>query len=324
MMRWSIRFAGKGSVWPIINKRFHYFFINGNNPVFSSYYLSDVKSGSTTAQFSRWRTDHFFNIDFACYSFTQHCFPRHFHDHYVIELVLNGADNFYCAGKNHTAYTNQLVLINPGEVHTGSTIAGVPLQYFSFYPDKKALNDVSDALDLPLPSDFTFHKCRQDSSGVTEKLQALYHSFISGSDILQQEEIFFDCMHALLQCERKKPTKSNDNKDARIKKLTDFIAIHFRENISLQQMARLVNLNSFHLIRLFKKNTGLSPYDYLLVVRTEWAKQLLHKGYQVQEAASQSGFYDTSHLNRSLRKIAATSPKSFLLSKGQDRTILSR
>jgi AraC-like DNA-binding protein len=283
-----------------------------------------VKSETTTAQFSRWRTDHFFNIDFAFYSFTQHCFPRHFHDHFVIELVLKGADNFYCAGKNYTAYTNQLVLINPGEVHTGSTFAGAPLQYFSFYPDKKALNDVSDALDLPLPNDFNFRKCRQDSSGVTAKLQALYHSFISGSDTLLQEEIFFDCMHALLQCERKTPTKSNDNGDPRINKLTDFIATHFRENISLQQMAGLVNLNPFHLVRLFKKNTGLSPYDYLLIFRTERAKQLLHKGHQVQEAARQSGFYDTSHLNRSLRRITATSPKSFLLSKGQDRTILSR
>ena len=325
MMRWSIGFAVKGSVWPITNKRFHYFLISTVTTRFlTSYYLSEVNSETTTAQFSRWRTDHFFNIDFASYSFIQHCFPRHFHDHYVIELVLKGADNFYCAGKNYTAYANELVLINPGEVHTGSTIAGVPLQYFSFYPDKKALNDVSDALDLPLPNDFNFRKSRADSSRVTEKLQALYHSFISGSDILQQEEIFFDCMYALLQCERKTPTKSNDTRDSRIKTLTDFIAIHFRENISLQQMARLVNLNSFYLIRLFKKNTGLSPYDYLLVVRTEWAKQLLRKGYRVQEAARQSGFYDTSHLNRSLRRIDATSPKSFLLSKGQDRTFLSR
>ncbi len=85
-------------------------------------------------------------------------------------------------------------------------------------------------------------------------------------------------------------------------------------------MAALVNLNPFHLTRLFKKTTGLTPYDHLLILRTEYARQLLGKGYKVQEAAREAGFYDSSHLNRSLRKIAGTSPKSFLSSKGQYRT----
>jgi AraC-like DNA-binding protein len=88
-------------------------------------------------------------------------------------------------------------------------------------------------------------------------------------------------------------------------------------------MAALVNVNPFHLTRLFKKATGLSPYDYLLIVRTEFARQLLAKGYKVQDAAQEAGFYDSSHLNRSLRKIAGTSPKSFLSSKGQYRTIFN-
>ena len=283
-----------------------------------------MNSETPTTQFISWRYEHLFNIDFACYTFSQHSFPRHFHDHYVIELVLKGADRFYCAGKNFTATVNQLVLINPGEVHTGSTIAGIPLQYFSIYPDTKALQEVTDALEIPISRDFNFRTCKAGPSCLTEKLQVLYHSFISPPDTLQQQEAFFECMEALFQYEQKKPKKDNGNGDARIKKLTDFIACNFREDISLKKMAELVSLNPFHLIRLFKKNTGLSPYDYLLIVRTEYAKKLLHEGSRVEEAARNSGFYDTSHLNRSLRKIAATSPKSFLLSKGQYRTSFSR
>ncbi|MEI9810977.1 MAG: AraC family transcriptional regulator [Bacteroidota bacterium] len=282
-----------------------------------------MKAQTPTTEFSLWRSEHLYNIDFAGYTLSHHSFPRHFHDHYVIELVVKGADSFYCDGKSYTAYNNQLVLINPGEVHTGSTIADTSLRYFSLYPDKKALQQVAGALDITVSPDLNFHQCLHEPSSLTHKLTALFHSLHTNDDTLQQQEIFFDCMQALLQ-QAGKTTTEPDRTDTRIKLLTDFIHSHFKEEISLQQMAGLVNLNPFHLVRLFKKTIGVSPYDYLLILRTEYAKQLLRKDYKVQDAAQQAGFYDTSHFNRSLRKIAGTSPRSFLLSKGQYRTTFGR
>ena len=113
---------------------------------------------------------------------------------------------------------------------------------------------------------------------------------------------------------------STNEKDTRVQLLIDYMRSHFKEEISLQQLALLVNLNPFHLVRLFKKAIGLSPYEYLLIVRAEHARQLLRSGYQVQEAALEAGFYDASHFNRLFRKIAGTSPKSFRSSKCQYRT----
>ena len=283
-----------------------------------------MKAQTPITQFSLWRSEHLYNIDFACYTLSHHSFPRHFHDHYVIELVLNGADKFYCDGKNYTAYGNQLVLINPGEVHTGSTVADNPLQYYSLYPDNKTLQQVAEAMDITIPTDFIFRQCLANHSLLTGKFYAFFNALASDADTLQQQEIFFECMQELLQQKQEKSAPAFNGKDRRIKYLVDYISTHFSDDISLQQMADLVNLNPFHLIRLFKKTVGISPYDYLLTTRTEHAKQLLRCGYQVQEAAIASGFYDSSHLSRSLRKIAGRSPKSFLLSKSQYRTIFNR
>jgi AraC-like DNA-binding protein len=108
-----------------------------------------------------------------------------------------------------------------------------------------------------------------------------------------------------------------DQKDKRVSRLIDFLHAHFKKDLSLQQIAEEVRLNPFHVVRLFKKTVGISPYEYLLVIRTEYAKRLLRQGYKVHEAALEAGFYDTSHFNRLLRKFAGTSPKSFLSSKGQ-------
>lgn len=281
-----------------------------------------MKAPATLNEFSLWRSENLFNIDFAGYTLYHHSFPRHFHDHYVIELVVKGADTFYCDGKTYTAGINQLVLINPGEVHTGSTVFDTPLQYFSLYPDKKMLEQVAESIGFSLPADFNFRQCLLNPSSLTQKFLLLFSSFQANKDALLQEEIFMDCMNELLQ----QPAGSNvaslpvNRKDLRIKILVDFIRSHFKEDISLRQMGELVRLNPFYLVRFFKKIMNVSPYDYLLIIRAEHAKQLLHKGHKVQDAARQSGFYDASHLNRSLRKIAGMSPKSFLSSKSQYRT----
>lgn len=283
-----------------------------------------MKAQTPLTEFTLWRSEQLFNIDFAGYTLSHHSFPRHFHDYYVIEMVIKGADDFYCDGKNYRACDNQLVLINPGEVHTGSTVSDIPLQYFSLYPDRKTMQQVADVLQVTIPADLNFHKTLQDASALTSKMQLLFNSFVNKADTLFQQEIFFDCMQELLQQQPAKASVSSCSKDMRVNLLIDFIHTGFKDDISLQQMASLVNLNPFHLVRLFKKQTGLSPYDYLLIIRTEYGKALLRKGYKVQDAAQEAGFYDTSHFNRSLRKIAGTSPRSFLSSKGQYRTTFSR
>lgn len=282
-------------------------------------------NASPINQVQLWRSEQLFNIDFASYSLSHYSFSKHFHGYYVIELVVKGTDTFYCAGKTYTATNNQLVFINPGEVHTGSTMEDNLLQYFSLYPDKKTIQAVAEALEISIPGDINFQYPVMDQPIIAEKFIKLFRSFQLSANILLQEELFFDYMNELLrQINQTDHTKSfTAEKDKRVQLLIDYIKAHFKEEISLQQLASFVSLNPFHLVRLFKKKTGVSPYDYLLITRTEYARQLLRSGYQVQDAAIEAGFYDSSHFNRLFRKIAGTSPKSFRLSKSQYHTIFS-
>jgi AraC-like DNA-binding protein len=272
-----------------------------------------VKADIPSTEFTLWRNEHLFDIDFASYTLSHHSFARHFHDYYVIEWVIKGADRFFCNGNTYTAATDQLVLINPGEVHTGSTIADNELAYFSLYPDDHTLRLVAETLDIHLPSHFSFQHTLANNPSLKNKFNLLFDCLRHQYDQLQQEEIFFQCMHELLL-----QTSTGDEKDilpgkkdVRIKILIDYIRTHFKKDISLTQMAEFVHLNPFHLTRLFKKSTGLSPYEYLLVIRTEYARQLLRKGFKVQDAATKAGFYDASHFNRLFCKTAGASPKFF-------------
>ena len=281
-----------------------------------------MKALAPTTKCSVWRSEHLFNMDFAYYTLTHHSFSRHFHEYYVIELVLNGADSFYCDGKDYLAETDQLVLINPSEVHTGNTFLDVPLHYFSLNPPKETLQSIAASLSITLSNDFCFEQSLIKNPYLSQKLKVLLKSFHNGSHDLLQQEIFYDCMHELLSPIENKTTESKflNEKDKRIELVVEYLRSHYKEDISLEKLAGMVCIDPCYFIRLFKKQIGVSPYDYLLILRTESAKQLLREGYKVQDAALESGFYDASHLNRMFLKIAAASPKQFRLSKSQHRT----
>ena len=123
-----------------------------------------MKAIEPIQQISLWRKEDLFNIDFASYRLSNHSFSKHFHNHYVIELVINGTDEFYCNGKNFSAKKNQFVFINPGEVHTGSTVSKTPLHYYSLYPDRKTLEKIAGKLEMHLPFDFSFKNTLQEHS----------------------------------------------------------------------------------------------------------------------------------------------------------------
>jgi len=283
-----------------------------------------MKTAEPIQQISLWRKEDLFNIDFASYRLSNHSFSKHFHNHYVIELVVKGTDEFYCNGKNFSANTNQFVFINPGEVHTGSTFSKTPLHYFSLYPDKQTLERIALRLEMQLPFNFSFKNTLQNHPHLANKLEILFKLFgQSFHDSYKEEEIFTDFMHGLFSLSGKDSLPENLQEDTRVGKLIDFIKSNFKQQLSLQNFSELLHLNPFHLLRIFKRTTGVSPYDYLITTRVEFAKTLLKKGSLVQDAAIEAGFYDTSHFCRLFKRTTGISPKEYRSYKSQYRTIFT-
>ena len=146
---------------------------------------------------------------------------------------------------------------------------------------------------------------------LSNRLKALFTSFQQPfNDSLKEEEDFIVFMHGLFSSSDCRPLHQYSNEDSRIRTLIDFINSNYKKPLSLQNFSDVVHLNPFHLGRIFKKSTGLSPYDYLMTTRIEFAKSLLKKGWLVQDAAMDAGFYDTSHFYRLFKRASGITPKA--------------
>lgn len=97
-----------------------------------------------------------------------------------------------------------------------------------------------------------------------------------------------------------------------ISRARQYIADHHSDEMSLEEVAKAVNMSAFYFCKMFKKATGMTFTDYLARVRVEKVKNLLlnpHK--RISEAAFEAGFQSLSQFNRVFRKIAGEAPTAY-------------
>jgi AraC-like DNA-binding protein len=82
----------------------------------------------------------------------------------------------------------------------------------------------------------------------------------------------------------------------------------YRDNLSLVELARTVHLSPYHLLRVFRREYGLTPHLYQARVRVERAKRDIAAGATITRAAHDHGFHDASHLGRHFRQVVGVTP----------------
>lgn len=101
----------------------------------------------------------------------------------------------------------------------------------------------------------------------------------------------------------------------RLKQIKDYVADNYAAEISLDDLARVAGMSTFHFAREFKRTTGTTPHQYLIKYRVERAKALLLKegDMPLVEVGAQSGFSHQSHFTRLFRRLTGTTPQVYRL-----------
>lgn len=100
--------------------------------------------------------------------------------------------------------------------------------------------------------------------------------------------------------------------DNRIAKTVLYIRKHLNEAIELEKLAEISCLSKDHFIRLFKKELGTTPLQYINQKKIEKAQLLLiTEELAVKEIAFQLAFEDYSYFNRLFKKITGVTPQEY-------------
>ncbi len=109
-----------------------------------------------------------------------------------------------------------------------------------------------------------------------------------------------------------KHLRSQHHISKEVSQVMGWIEKHYRENLSLQQGAEMVEMSYNYFSMLFKREAGLSFIDYLQQVRIEKAKGLLLKtNKKLYEIMDEVGFTDQSYFSRTFKKAVGVRPSEF-------------
>lgn len=94
-----------------------------------------------------------------------------------------------------------------------------------------------------------------------------------------------------------------------VERVDEYVHEHLDTHITIESMAELAGLSTYHFARAFAAATGQTPHRYVMQARVEQAAGLLAGSRQpLSEIAYATGFADQSHLTRWSKRIYGVTP----------------
>jgi len=247
---------------------------------------------------------------------SHHVFPRHAHDDiYALSLITSGAS--YCLGKKNSELivnAGELVLLNPGQIHSGEPVNGVPVSYWMLYADIATMVSYTDIFDQGgiLPE---FNSMIFNNVPLAKKFHTALMAFATIQSRLKKEsiltEFFGDLVLAAGNLKSIRTVIGCENRAVSTAK--EYLCSSLDQGITLEDVAQRVGFSRYHFIRLFKQHTGISPHQYRTLKRIQAAKQLIRKKMPLAQVALETGFVDQSHFTNKFGQYTGVTPTQYLV-----------
>lgn len=268
----------------------------------SDYYMYTASSQAKKLFFYPLCTGHFY------YS-NNYYLHRKTYDSFLLMFIKKGECVIEIDGRTYTASENQIVFLDCYKSHKYYSTTGWEAEWLHFDGPlaREYYNLVTNGTNiiLSLRDNYVFYKY----------LNKIYHTFKENASV--KEALINQYITTLLtELIISKEYLSNHLAVSDIiEDTTAYINEHFCEDLTLDQLASKASLSPYYFTRLFKKETGFTPHEYIIAARINHAKFLLkNTGVSIKEICFSSGFASESSFCSTFRKWEQVTPKTYRLS----------
>ena len=249
------------------------------------------------------------NAASAKYGGDWHSVP-HTHNHVELFYIVGGNGQFLIEDHLYPVNTNHLVIINPNVTHTEVSLNAQPLEYIVLGVEGVELSITENSngqfciLDHFESMDIT--SCLRNILREMELKQPGYE------DICQafMEILIIRLMRSTGLSVPAEPQNAVGNHQCAA--VRRYIDLHFKESLTLDQLAQEAHMNKYYLSHAFKREFGISPITYMISRRLEESKYLLAEtDLSMSQIAQLLGFSSLSYFSQVFHRTQGIAPMEY-------------
>ncbi len=246
-------------------------------------------------------------------------YKYHCHDFVEISIITEGIADYYIEGNNYTLRKGQVLIFNAGTYHKVVTSRDISNTQIHIAINNFKLSEVKEnfintkgsgpILTIKEHKDEFLSCCREivneqekKEMGYPLMLKALIMKLliilcreIEGEDIIISNK--YQCSFA-----------SSEKKNM-VQSIIEYMEKGYKEDISLDRIAKNMYVSPVYISKIFKEETGDSPINYLIKIRLAKAEELLKEStLSIKAVAQNVGYSDAYHFSKLFKKYYGISP----------------
>ena len=249
------------------------------------------------------------NVASAKYGGDWHSIP-HSHGYTELFYIVGGDGQFQIDDTCFPVQAHQMVIVNPNIMHTEVSYEAHALEYIVMGIEGMEMtmpeSDENRYCIYTFPPDNDVLACMR---GILREMQTREKEYLRVCQACM-EIILVQLMRNISVSVTQKVTHSANNRQSAA--IRHYIDQHYKEKLTLEQLAEEVNVNKYYLAHAFKQEYGISPINYLIACRIREGKRLLTEtDLSLSQIAGILGFSSASYFSQSFRKAEGISPVEY-------------
>jgi len=239
-------------------------------------------------------------------------FPLHWHERIEFHRIKKGSLELFCNDKQIIAKKNDVVIISPTLLHSGSSGKdGVIYDVIMFDLTELAGNNKAmvDFLKPLYEGKIIFDTVTKNPK-ISEQLDKIIDLTNNRKNCHYMEIIghltnFIGLLYKFCNPQKSSKTKSED----RFENILNYIDNHISEDISTATLSSIFGYDQSYFCRKFKLLTGMSVMKYIQITRLENAKKMLLKSkYSIKQIAITCGYSNNAYFTSRFKEMYGITP----------------
>jgi AraC-like DNA-binding protein len=230
-------------------------------------------------------------------------YAPHLHEEFAVGACTEGMEVIRYRGTLHYAGPGSVVILEPGEPHTGAPADCAGFVYRVMYPAADLLGEGAG---------LRFREPVVIDPELAAELRRVHALLSRAAEPLEAESRLSWLLGELMRRHASPPPDGEVRGAGRVARLVMArLTAELERPPALTEIAAAAGLSRYQLVRSFRAEVGLPPYAWLAQHRVARARVLLERGCRPAEAAALTGFADQAHLTRWFRRVVGVTPGAY-------------